>query len=102
MDFAVRHSERKADTVSVEPPQGTAYGSYEAAPSFDIMPELMQLSPGDKLGPYEILASIGAGGMGRVYKARDTRLERTVAIKVSAAEFSERFQREAHAIGSLN
>ena len=42
----------------------------------------MALSPGDKLGPYEVLAPIGAGGMGEVYKARDTRLERTVAIKV--------------------
>src|SRR5436190_17563204 len=62
----------------------------------------MPLSPGDKLGPYEVLAPIGAGGMGEVYKARDTRLERTVAIKVSSAEFSERFQREAHAIASLN
>ena len=48
----------------------------------------MPLSPGDKLGPYEVLAPIGAGGMGEVYKARDTRLERTVAIKVSSAEFS--------------
>ena len=42
----------------------------------------MALSPGDKLGPYEVLAPIGAGGMGEVYKARDTRLERTVAITV--------------------
>src|ERR1051325_9088307 len=62
----------------------------------------MQLSVGDRLGPYEILASIEAGGMGQVYKARDTRLDRAVAIKVAAAEFSDRFQREAHAIASLN
>jgi serine/threonine protein kinase len=62
----------------------------------------MQLSPGDKLGPYEVLEPIGAGGMGEVYKARDTRLERTVAIKVSATGFNERFQREAQAIASLN
>ncbi|HEY2844308.1 MAG TPA: serine/threonine-protein kinase, partial [Bryobacteraceae bacterium] len=62
----------------------------------------MPLSPGDKLGPYEILAPIGAGGMGEVYKARDTRLDRTVAIKVSKTEFSERFEREARAVAALN
>src|SRR6202162_3934662 len=62
----------------------------------------MPLQPGDKLGPYEILAPIGAGGMGEVYKARDTRLDRVVALKVSAAQFSERFEREAKAIAALN
>ena len=62
----------------------------------------MLFSPGHKLGPYEIIAPVGAGGMGEVYKGRDTRLDRTVAIKVSTKEFSERFQREAHAIASLN
>src|SRR5579863_8729589 len=62
----------------------------------------MPLSPGDKLGPYEILASIGAGGMGEVWKARDSRLARDVAIKVSAERFSERFEREARAVAALN
>jgi len=62
----------------------------------------MQLSAGDKLGPYEIAALIGKGGMGEVYRANDTRLGRTVAIKVSAREFSDRFEREARAISSLN
>src|SRR5450759_3546587 len=62
----------------------------------------MPLSVGDKLGPYEILAPIGAGGMGEVYKARDTRLDRLVAIKVSKTEFSERFEREARAVAALN
>src|SRR5258705_2653200 len=62
----------------------------------------MPVSVGEKLGPYEILASIGAGGMGEVYRARDPRLNRDVAIKVSAAQFSERFEREAKAIASLN
>jgi serine/threonine protein kinase len=62
----------------------------------------MPHSAGDKLGPYEILAPIGAGGMGDVYKARDTRLDRTVAIKVSKTEFSERFEREARAVAALN
>jgi len=59
-------------------------------------------SAGDKLGPYEILAKIGAGGMGEVYRARDPRLGRDVAIKVSAERFSERFDREARAVAALN
>jgi serine/threonine protein kinase len=62
----------------------------------------MPLPPGTRLGPYEIVAPIGAGGMGEVYKARDTRLNRTVAIKVSNEQFSERFEREAHAVAALN
>jgi serine/threonine protein kinase/Tfp pilus assembly protein PilF len=62
----------------------------------------MPLSAGDKLGPYEILAPIGAGGMGKVYRAKDPRLNRDVAIKVSASQFSERFEREAKAIAALN
>src|SRR5206468_4505029 len=62
----------------------------------------MALSPGDRLGPYEIVAPIGAGGMGEVYRARDTRLGREVAIKVSAERFNDRFEREARAVAALN
>jgi len=62
----------------------------------------MPISAGTRLGPYEILSQIGAGGMGEVYKARDTRLDRIVAIKVSTERFSERFEHEAHAIAALN
>jgi len=62
----------------------------------------MPLTAGTRLGPYEIAAPLGAGGMGEVYKARDTRLNRTVAIKVSNDQFSERFQREAQAVAALN
>src|SRR5271163_919745 len=68
----------------------------------------MPLSPGTRLGPYEILDPIGAGGMGEVYRARDTRLDRTVAIKILPAHLSsdpvrkQRFEREAKTISSLN
>lgn len=62
----------------------------------------MSLSKGDRLGPYEILEAIGKGGMGEVFRARDTRLDRDVAIKVSSENFSERFEREARVVASLN
>jgi Tol biopolymer transport system component/predicted Ser/Thr protein kinase len=62
----------------------------------------MSLAAGSRLGPYEILAPIGAGGMGEVYRARDTRLGRDVAIKVAKEQFNERFEREAHAVAALN
>src|SRR6185503_1266120 len=62
----------------------------------------MSLSAGERLGPYEILSQIGAGGMGEVYLAKDTRLGREVAIKISNQQFTERFEREARAIASLN
>ena len=68
----------------------------------------MPVSPGTKLGPYEILSPLGAGGMGEVYKATDTRLNRSVAIKVLPPHFSDnpemkqRFDREAQTIAALN
>nr|MBA3949034.1 serine/threonine protein kinase [Acidobacteriota bacterium] len=68
----------------------------------------MTLAPGTRIGPYEILGAIGAGGMGEVYRARDTRLDRTVAIKVLPQAFSEdverltRFEREARTLASLS
>ena len=60
------------------------------------------MTPGTRLGPYEIVGTLGSGGMGAVYRARDSRLGRDVAIKVSAERFSDRFEREARAIAALN
>ena len=62
----------------------------------------MSLGPGTQLGPYTIVSLLGEGGMGAVWKARDPRLERTVAVKVSKAEFNDRFAREARAVAALN
>ena len=62
----------------------------------------MQLAEKTRFGPYEIISLLGAGGMGEVYEARDTRLERTVAIKICKGQITERFEREARAISSLN
>ena len=68
----------------------------------------MTISSGSRLGPYEVLSPLGAGGMGEVYKARDTRLERTVAVKVlprhlsESSEVRQRFEREAKTISSLS
>ena len=67
----------------------------------------MPLTAGTRLGPYEILSQIGAGGMGEVYKARDTRLDRTVAVKVltqqrASPEDRQRFEREARTISKLS
>src|SRR6059036_1934785 len=66
------------------------------------------MTPGTRLGPYEIVAPIGAGGMGEVYKARDTRLDRQVAVKILPAHFAQnaqfkiRFEREARTISQLS
>src|SRR5262244_823641 len=68
----------------------------------------MPLTAGSRLGPFELLSPLGAGGMGEVYKARDSRLERTVAVKVlpqhlsSSAEVRQRFEREAKTISQLS
>ena len=62
----------------------------------------MPLSVGEALGPYEIVALVGKGGMGEVYSAHDSRLKHDVAIRVSTAPFGEHFEREAQAIAALN
>ena len=62
----------------------------------------MALSAGEELGAYELLTPLGEGGMGEVWEARDTRLDRTVAVKIAKADFTDRFDREARAVAALN
>ena len=68
----------------------------------------MSLAAGTRIGPYEILSAVGAGGMGEVYRAKDTRLQRTVAIKVLPTHLSQneklqkRFEQEARSVSALN
>src|SRR6266567_6170055 len=87
---------------------GRQYGSKRANAEWRYNTPKMSLSPGTKLGPYEIQALLGAGGMGEVYRANDKRLDRTVAIKVLPSHLSsdrdriQRFEREARTISSLN
>jgi eukaryotic-like serine/threonine-protein kinase len=100
-------SERRAHPEDPARPRRT--GSWPTrAPRRYNRPAYMPLVPGTRLGPYEILCPIGAGGMGEVYRARDTRLDRIVAIKVLAESFSQqsdlraRFEHEARAISRLS
>jgi serine/threonine-protein kinase len=80
----------------------TDFEPWAAAAVAQLIDKLASLEPGQCLGPYCIECFLAAGGMGNVYRATDTRLHRQVAIKVSAARFSERFEREARVIASLN
>jgi len=82
--------------------EGTDLKPWAAAAAAALIGGPVSLEPGQCLGPYRIECFLAAGGMGEVYRATDTRLHREVAIKVSAARFSERFEREARVIASLN
>ena len=78
-------------------------GSLLDRPAWDAMPDTVTVPiAGQRFGRYEVEARLGAGGMGEVFRARDTRLNRTVALKISKTQFSERFEREARAIAALN
>ena len=82
------------DNASSEP--------WAARAAAQLIDQPVSLEAGQSLGPYRIDSFLAAGGMGQVYRATDTRLDRQVAVKVSAAKFSERFEREARVIASLN
>jgi Tol biopolymer transport system component/predicted Ser/Thr protein kinase len=96
---------REVESLLAQDASGAGRLDRPAWDGLEILSETMpdpRLTPGALLGPYRIEAMLGAGGMGQVYGARDTRLDRTVAIKVLDEKFSNRFQREARAISSLN
>ena len=82
--------------------EGDSVESWAAGAAAQLIDPPVSLQSGESLGPYRIESFLAAGGMGEVYRATDTRLHREVAIKVSAARFSERFEREALVIASLN
>jgi serine/threonine-protein kinase len=94
--------QRDVVSLLVNHHEADEFEPWAAAAAAQLIAGSASLEAGQRLGPYEIIEPIGAGGMGRVYRARDTRLEREVAIKVCAVRFSERFEREARVIASLN
>ncbi len=96
----IRKSARASSACSRSNP--AARFSTSLPPACWPTPPRTVIAPGAQLGPYKIEAQIGAGGMGTVYRAVDTRLGRVVAIKIAAERYSERFQREARAISTLN
>jgi serine/threonine-protein kinase len=93
---------REVASLLVNHQAATDFKPWAAAAAAKLMDGPASLKPGQCLGPYRIESFLAAGGMGAVYRATDTRLHREVAIKVSAARFSERFEREARVIASLN
>ena len=96
--------EREVASLLANHREDAASASWVAAAAVQLIDAAQagSLQPGQSLGPYRIDSFLAAGGMGEVYRATDTRLNRQVAIKVSAARFGERFEREARVIASLN
>src|SRR5215831_11302796 len=82
--------------------QGSDFKPWPAVAAAQLIDLPRSLQPGQSLGPYRIESFLAAGGMGEVYRATDTRLNREVAIKVCAGRFSERFEREARLVASMN
>src|SRR6202035_2442378 len=109
LGFAITSLTSHSVPIKVFPGKLLPFSSSQSLPAKRYNPfRLMPLAPGSKLGPYEIVAPLGAGGMGEVYRAHDPRLGREVAIKVLPASFSadpdrlHRFEQEARAAAALN
>jgi len=94
--------QREVASLLANHQEGTDLKPWAAAAAAALIGGPVSLEPGQCLGPYRIECFLAAGGMGEVYRATDTRLNRTVAVKLSAGRFSERFEREARVIASLN
>jgi len=94
--------EHEVSSLLANHDNGSDFKPWAAAAAARLIDASGSLRPGQSLGPYRIDAFLAAGGMGEVYRATDTRLNRAVAIKVSAERFSQRFEREARVIASLN
>jgi serine/threonine protein kinase len=97
----LRHPIITLDAECRHPPNANAYPAADAGVRLNAIAMTSWIA-GTQVGPYELLSPIGAGGMGEVWKARDTRLGRAVAIKRLKPEHAERFQREARAIAAMN
>jgi Tol biopolymer transport system component len=93
---------REVQSLVANHREGNDSGPWAAAAAAQLIAAPVTLEPGQSLGPYQIVSFIAAGGMGAVYRARDPRMGREVAIKVAAGRFSERFSREVHAVAALN
>src|SRR5215813_739780 len=93
---------REVSSLLAHHGEGAGFEPWAAAAAADLIETPASLQPGQFLGPYRIESFVAAGGMGQIYRATDTRLNREVAIKICASRFSERFAQEAKVIASLN
>jgi len=93
---------REVSSLLTHHEEGAGFEPWAAAAAAQLITAPASLQPGQLLGPYRIESFVAAGGMGQVYRATDTRLNRAVAIKVCASPFTERFAQEAKVIASLN
>src|SRR5215470_8267943 len=93
---------REVSSLLAHHDEGAGFEPWAAAAAAQLIAAPVSLQPGQLLGPYRIESFVAAGGMGQIYRATDTRLNRPVAIKICAGPFTERFAQEAKVVASLN